>query len=292
MADLKISFFMIVTDRDMVIADHAVRSYARLRGIPFELIIYSNWVLSSLRTRYFPRWRAFDFVRIIENEWQTDERKPTDRRLWGPFDLAWTIWDRELKAIPTPYVATVDADFEILDARFIPVMLDRLDRNPRLAAMSTEYDPLKPEVRDTYSGQVIRLNERWHTWFCIYRREALQIPVSHEYYEEPIAGGGPAALNVWDDAGRLQQALKETYGWELAALAAAYDTCFIHYGAFSHNRHLDERNIRLYRTLKILRKRGLYGRRDLLSRGIAKVLDDAIFGRVDRSTYVSGWAIK
>lgn len=123
MDDVKITFFMIVTDPDLVIADYAVRSYAKIRHLNFTLRIYSNWVSSSLKKRYFPRWRKFSFVEIVDPEWHSDENKPNDPRLDGPFEHCDTIWDRELKKISTPYYATVDADFEILDGRFVPVML-------------------------------------------------------------------------------------------------------------------------------------------------------------------------
>jgi hypothetical protein len=169
MDDVKITFFMIVTDRDMVIADYAVKSYAKIKGIPFKLRVYSNWISSALKQKYFPVWHQFEFVEIVENEWQTDDKKPLDHTLEGPFELGATIWDRELKKIQTPYHATVDADFEIIDAKFIPIILDKLDANPNLVAISTDYSPTEPESYDSYSDEVICLNERWHTWFCIYR---------------------------------------------------------------------------------------------------------------------------
>ena len=110
MNHIKITFFMIVTDPDVIIADYALRSYAKIKGIAFKLLVYSNWVSSSLKQRFFPEWRKFDFVEIIENEWQTDANKPTDRRLHGPYERYDTICSRELRKIDTPYHATADAD--------------------------------------------------------------------------------------------------------------------------------------------------------------------------------------
>src|SRR5215510_3210197 len=124
MDGVKVVFFMIVTDRDIVVADYAVRSYRKIQGISFKLRIYSNWISEALKRKYFSQWSQFPFVEIMENEWQTDAKKPLDRRvLWGPFELAYTIWDRELRRINAPYIATVDADFEILDGRFVSSML-------------------------------------------------------------------------------------------------------------------------------------------------------------------------
>ena len=294
MDNVKITFFMIVTDPDIVIADYAVNSYAKLQGVRFKLRIYSNWVSSSLKKRYFPRWRKFSFVEIVEREWQTDENKPTDRRLEGPFERCDTIWDRELKKIDTPYYATVDADFEILDAKFVPVMLARLDSDPNLVAMSTDYTPTVTDHYDSYSNEVICLNERWHTWFCIYKRAALQCEVSHAYQEE--IRDGAVRRTAWDTTGYFQKALKEDYGFELAVLDPKYQSCFIHYGAFSKNRNINEWNVGLYRRLQILRRRGLFGhdnglvgKVDHWMKKSGNFLNRLCFGHIDRSKYWPGW---
>jgi len=294
MDDVKITFFMIVTDPDLVIADYAVRSYAKIEALRFTLRIYSNWVSSSLKKLYFPRWRKCPFVEIIEHEWQTDQNKPTDRRLEGPFERCDTIWDRELKKIDTPYYATVDADFEILDAKFVPVMLARLDDDPNLVAMSTDYSPTVTDHHDAYSNEVICLNERWHTWFCIYMRAALKCEISHAVHVEALSG--PVRYKSWDTSGYFQKALKESHGFELAVLDPSFQPCFIHYGAFSKNQDINERNVALYRRLQIFRKRGFFGRSEHLAgklddwvKKAAKILDKLWFGQVDRSRYWPGW---
>ena len=294
MGNVKITFFMIVTDPDLVIADYAVRSYAKIKDLRFALRIYSNWASFSLRNVYFPRWRKFSFVEILENEWQNDSNKPTDRQLEGPFEKCDTIWDRELKKIDTPYHATVDADFEILNAKFVPIMLARLDNDPDLIAISADYTPTIADHYDSYSNEVICLNERWHTWFCVYKREALQCQVSHAYHEE--VGRGPVRRTAWDTSGYFQRALKDDYGFDLAVLEPKYKPCFIHYGAFSKNRNINEWNVGLYRRLQILRRRGLFGQENGL---VGKVdhwmkkagnrLDRLCFGHIDRSKYWPGW---
>lgn len=286
MSDIKITFFMLVTDRDIVIADAAVRSYTKIRNIPFKLQVYSNWISSHFKKKYFPDWRKFEFVEIIDYEWQTDNQKPTDPRLEGPFEKCATIWDRELKKIQTPYHATVDADFEILDPKFISVMLKELDSNSGLVAMSTDYAQKNPQYYDTYSDKVICLNERWNTWFCIYKREALQCEVSHAYYEEIVPGS--AYPNVWDETAYFQKALKEIHGFELACLDSKYQHCFIHYGAFSKNVTINEKNVALYRQMQILRKR-LFGNDNVFAKKVGDVLKRIIFGKMNRSKNVDGW---
>src|SRR5919109_419404 len=290
MDGVKITFFMIVTDPDLVIADYSVKSYAKIKDLRFKLRIYFNWVSSSFKKRYFPRWRRFPFVEIVEPEWQTDQNKPTDRRLEGPFEKCDTIWDRELGKIDTPYYATVDADFEILDGRFVPFMLAQLDSGPNLVAMATDYTPTVQEHYDSYSNEVICLNERWHTWFCIYKRDALQCEVSHAVHVEALSG--PVRYKSWDTSGYFQKALKENYGFELAVLDPKYQSCFIHYGAFSKNRNINEWNVGLYRRLQILRRRGLFGHDNGLIGKVAhwmkksgNLLDRVCFGYIDRSKY-------
>src|SRR5262245_28616810 len=294
MGEIKIIFFMIVTDPDVIIADYAVKSYAKIVGVTFKLRIYSNWISSFLKARYFPQWRRFSFVEIVEPEGQTDDNKPNDRRLEGPFEKCDTIWDRELKKIDTPYHATVDADFEILDARFVPLMLGRLDNDPRLVAMSTDYSPMISDHYESYSNQMMCLNERWHTWFCIYKRAALRCEVSHAVHAEVLPGS--VRPELWDTSGYLQQALRANHGFELAFLDPKYQSCFIHYGAFSKNRDINNWNVGWYRCLQIMRQRGLFGqyngaigKMDHFVKKAANFANLIWFGHVDRSKYWPGW---
>jgi hypothetical protein len=294
MENVKVTFFMIVTDPDAVIADYAVKSYAKITDVSFRLRIYSNWLSAFVKDRYFDRWRKFSFVEIVDPLWHADDKKPSDRRLEGPFERCDTIWDRELKQIETSYHATVDADFEILDARFVPIMLEQLDRDPELVAMSTDYTPTIPNHHDSYSNEVIWLNERWHTWFCIYKRAALQCEVSHAYHEE--VRDGPVRRTAWDTSGYFQKMLKENHGFRLAALDPTYQPCFIHYGAFSKNRNINERNVAVYHQLQILRKKGIFGRTsgvlakiDNLAKKSGHLFDRLCFSHIDRSKYWPGW---
>jgi hypothetical protein len=279
---------MIVTDPDIIIADYAVKSYAKIKDIPFKLRIYSNWISIALKQRYFPAWKKYDFVEIEENNWQLDENKPTNRHLEGPFETMGAIFDRELKKIDTPYYATVDADFEILDANFINIMLAHLDANPGIIAMSTEYTH-KKEVYDTYSNEVIILNERWHTWFCIYKRESLKCAISHAFHEEIVSS--KVRRNDWDCSGYFQKDLKDTYGYEIAVLDPIYPSSYIHYGAFSKNRELERKNIGLYRILQIIRTRGFFGKRNAISSKFANYWYRIFFGKVDRKHFWPGWGV-
>src|SRR2546423_1696208 len=46
----EVTFFMIVTPRDVVIADYAIRSYARVDDLDFTLLVYSNYLLPEQYT--------------------------------------------------------------------------------------------------------------------------------------------------------------------------------------------------------------------------------------------------
>jgi hypothetical protein len=280
-AGAKITFFMPVTDRDAVIADYAIASYRKIKGIPFRLRIYSNWLSPAVKQHYFPRWRRHPFVDLMENEWQREAERPRGEGLEGPYFKCGQLWDSELKKIETPYHATVDADFEILDGRFVNAMLDALDADPKLIAMSTDYSPRDERYYDTYNAEYIQHNERWHTWFCIYKREALAFPVSHLRHVEAESG---APKNVWDEGGYFQKALVDR-GYRLAALDRRFRDCFIHYGAFSKNKDITRTNVAAYRRIRIFRKTGLFGVKTRFLKRSANRLEQAFFGHVDRSEY-------
>src|SRR5579859_2743391 len=61
----EVTFFMIVTPRDVVIADYAVRSYAKIRDLDFSLRVYSNYLLPEQKDYYFPRWEKLPYVDVV-----------------------------------------------------------------------------------------------------------------------------------------------------------------------------------------------------------------------------------
>ena len=248
-----ITFFMLVIDRDVLIADYAVRSFSMIKDFKFKLRIYSNWMTPEHKQKYFERWRKYDYVEIVANDWQDLNNLPPEDTFFGrqgSYERCDPIWDRELRKINTPYCATVDADFEILNPEFVTVMLQSMEDDPGIGVMSVNKCKTGPYY-DTI------LNERMNTWFCVYRKGTLRCSVSHLYYEEWISDKEPK--NTWDSSGFYQKALREIDGWDLATIDGRYGVCFIHYGAFSKNRHLDETNIEIYRLLRILKQVGHNG---------------------------------
>jgi hypothetical protein len=250
----EVTFFMIVTPRDAVIADYAVRSYARIRNLDFHLLVYSNYLLPDQKAYYFPRWQVLDFVEIAANPQHDDDlasirgRIDSDR-LEGPFEYCDPIWDRELRKIDSPFVATVDADFEILRPRFLDIMLRRLRRESDLVGMSTDYSPTEV-VHEPYSGNTIILNERNHTWFCIYKHMAFERShVSQAFHREMLVGA-PVERNCWDSCAYFQKSLRDQ-GLRFDYLHGKYRRDFIHYGAFSKNTTVTRDSVAVFRLFAI-----------------------------------------
>src|SRR5262252_6545567 len=245
---------MIVTPRDVVIADYAIRSYAKIRGLNFRLLVYSNYLLPEQKDYYFPKWSALPFVDIARNAQHDADiaaigTRVNAERLEGPFEYCDPIWDRELRPIQTRYVATVDADFEILRARFVEAMMRRLRAEPDLVAMSTDFSPTDV-VYEPYTGNTIVLNERNHTWFCVYKRQAFEVSdVSQAFHREMLVGA-PVERNCWDSCAYFQKSLRDN-GLRLDSLHGQFRRDFIHYGAFSKNTTVTRDSVAVFRWLAI-----------------------------------------
>jgi hypothetical protein len=260
----RIDLFMIVTPWDACMAKHTVPSYdtiaARHPGL--QLVIYANGLSSADKARLFPDWTARAHVRIHDNTAEGDHALPrrgdimvTTAGLRIPLDGGCEhhdeVWTRELPRLTADYVATCDADFEVLDAGFFDEMVRRLDANPSLAGVATDYSPTKADHWESYSQRSITLHERWHTWCCLYRREALQAGHAHYFHSEDEEG----TMHCYDSAALMQHRLIRS-GWQFECLPDDLQADFIHYGAFSKNVSLSERNLRGFCRLSTLRKVG------------------------------------
>ncbi len=251
----EVTFFMIVTPRDAVIADYAVRSYAKIGGLDFKLLVYSNYLLPDQKAYYFPRWERLPYVEIARNPQHDADiaaigTRINDERLEGPFEYCDPIWDRELHRIQSDFVATVDADFEILRQRFLHVMLARLRRENDLIAMSTDYSPTEVTF-EPYTGNTIILNERNHTHFCVYNSHAFEVSqVSHAFHREMLVGA-PVERNCWDSCAYFQKSLRDQ-SLRLDYLHGQYRRDFIHYGAFSKNTSVTRDSVAVFRMFAIV----------------------------------------
>ena len=267
----KITFFMLVTNRDALIADYCVKSYQSLQKkfndkIPFVLYIYCNCLDDVTKQRYVSQWSRFSYVRIFYSQEKLANIKISasetitspegiDRVRDGWCENYDELWTSELKKFKTDYIATVDTDFEVLRPDFIKNMIDVLDQDPNLIGMSSDYTPAQYARFEPYSGRVINIAERWDTWFCIYKTQAFACSTSSHFYFE---GADPTGEKLcFDSSDYFQHRLITDFGYRFAAVDPKFRKQFIHYGAFSKNRSINEVNIGLYRRLAILRQNGL-----------------------------------
>ena len=297
----EVTFFMLVTDPCALIADYAIRSYRLLEhvNIDFRLRVYGNCLSPLVRDRYFPRWGKLPYVELDDNRAHVTETYPRRGAMIaspegvpftidGNYELCPTVWGRELPKLPTPFVATVDADFEILDAAFVKRALARLKAAPDLAGVSASYGPDRPAHLETYRQRTVFMHQRWDTWFCIYRKSCLDAGVSPFLYEETAVDG---TVHVYDAYSHLQHALL-AQGWRFEAAGPECQNQFIHYTSFGQNQNVTTRTIAAYRRYRILMHRGLIprlgfkGARGRLNRWVGYGVYELFmrrFGGVDRA---------
>jgi len=271
-----VTFFMLLTNRDCLMADCAIKSYSKLWDKKrkfgygdFILFVYCNCLSNTNKEKYIVKWKQFPYVSLFDNE----EKIAAAGTAFQPGQIIVSpegilrkrddfaesydeLWTTELKNFKTPYIVTADADFEILNPDFYFHLMDEIESNPFFIAASTNYDETRL-VFDTYSNRNILLHERSHTWFCIYKREAFdKSNVSHFYYEENNDG----MIHAYDSAALFQSRLREK-GFGFYTLPKSYCNSFIHYGAGSKNKSLTEKNFKFYRAASILTECGLLHRK-------------------------------
>jgi hypothetical protein len=293
---------MLVTNRDCVVAHHSILSYRKLWKTydSFVLEVYANCLKAEEKARYFPEWQKLPYVSIRDNEANRKLVRRKGARFLSPEGRPFQyegscehydeVWTREHQLAKTPFWATVDADFELLAPQFILEMMNTLRADPGLAGISTDHGATA-DVFDTYSKEVIRLNERWHTWCCIYRRETGRYlrEVSSFYWETILPEG---LRHAFDSYAKFQQHLIRA-GYRMASLPGRFQNQFIHYGAFSKNKSVSEKNAFLYRHLAIAAKRGvplpLFGKLNRLIRPIAYRLLNRLYSGAIAERKVYDW---
>lgn len=273
----KVTLFMLVTNRDCMIADYAISSYKKIYAIKkefgykdFILFIYMNCLSPDNKKRYQSKWASYPYTTLFDNSSRIDNSAPPypGQPIISPEGIKRTrddyaesydeLWTTELKKFTSPFIATVDADFEVLHADFYFYLLNQLKENKSYIGASTSYSPTT-YLFDTYSQRNILLHERNHTWFCIYRKEAFQTSnISHYYYEEP---GDDGTVLAFDSAAYFQHDLRANHKLKFIALPDEYASSFVHYGASSKNRSLTEKKIKFYRFAFLSTSAGIiYGK--------------------------------
>lgn len=306
MKNARITFFMLVTSKDILIADYAINSYRKINTerLPYKLFIYANCLSKNQKDEYFNKWKKNPHVEIFDNEEKVKHMnikkhdiiispEGVERIREEQNENYDELWTTELKKISTDFYATVDADFEILKPDFIYQMIAYLDENKNTMAMSTDYHQTLYNIYESYCESYVNLWERWNTWFCIYKKETHKCNISHFFYREENPNGIPT---FYDSASLFQKKMKEIFGWELASLDTKHQNEFIHYAAFSKNLSINRGNISLYRRLRIIRKVGILNFQKLaflneninkLSKKVSNRLYKVLFKNVDneRATY-------
>lgn len=262
----KLTLLMIITPTDFAIARYSLGALRKhIRSLSdCSLLIYQNglseqqereiatitngteWLLISNRTALL---NDIDNMKVGK-QYVTDQGATALRE--GLYENGAEIWSRELVRLDLPLVGIIDADFEIFDPSFVPEMMAVFANDDKLAIFATEHSQTQ-EYFETYSQENARVMERWHTWFCIYRKAALEQnhDFSYKEFQDEISG----IPIKYDHSAWLQKILLE-YGWCGHALPRENYWKYLHYGAFSKNRSLSGAKLKIYRFFRILRHNG------------------------------------
>jgi len=269
--DKSITFLMLVTDKDCMFGDYAIKSFNKIykqlkenERSNFTVFIYLNNVNKNHKARYLPEWSKLPYTSVFDNTEKIKLAKPkAGEIIVSPENIIKyrddenenydEIWSTELSKFKSDYIATVDADFEILNADFYFRLINQLEDVNCIGA-STSYSKTE-YCYDSYSGRNIFLHERNHTWFCIYKKEAFELSKrSHFYYEKKTAEN---EVYAYDSAAYFQEDLRVNSKKTFTHLPIDYHNSFIHYGAGSKNKSINHRNLALYRNIFILTNVGL-----------------------------------
>ncbi|MBE5318196.1 hypothetical protein IM793_03420 [Pedobacter sp. MR2016-19] len=264
-----ITFFMLVTNRDCMFGDYGVKSFKKIydrlnhsEKQHFKLFIYLNALTPENLNEYAVKWAAYPYVQIFDNTEKIRTKnfvagetisspEGIDRVRDDINENYDELWTSELPKFNTDYIATVDADFEVLDAEFYFHLLLAL-QNPDCLFASTCYNETA-FCFDSYSSRNMHLYERNHTWFCIYKKEAFELSKRSHFYYEEIRDG---EVHAFDSAAYFQNELRKIPGKKFYHLPNKYQANFIHYGAGSKNISINKSNISFYRKLMITCKIG------------------------------------
>lgn len=256
---------MIVTPRDFPITKYTVAALGRAvrSHDTFSAVIFCNGLsqaqIASLAglVRKYPRLSIEDnsaYLASIRKNLQVGtfvQASGSVEERQGFFETAPEIWSRELYRLAAEYVVMFDPDFEILDDIFVHEIIEGLSSNNKIGFYSTNFADSR-ECFEIYSRENAIIVRRFHTWFCAYRREALEKYHDFSYFEDR---SGPIPVK-YDHSAMLQEVLIERHGYLGKSLSGEHADRFLHYGAFSQNRSLRGLRLWLYRLVRIGRHSG------------------------------------
>jgi len=107
-----IQFFMLVTNRDTLLACHSIKSYEKLIPVltnyDWKLVVYCNSLKDEFKKTYVEEWKKLDYVEIVDN---VNYVNPDDlipgtsvyseegwpKRVEGKFEPCGVVWTREFR---------------------------------------------------------------------------------------------------------------------------------------------------------------------------------------------------
>ena len=264
---MNVMLLMIITPPDSHIAKFAVKRLSKALNEKVNLSIYFNGLPPREQRKIRKLVQHNRHVRIRDNYPEISANKESiaaqvgkpvvtasgraSEMREGLYEPQAEIWSSELvRFMEFDLVGIVDPDFEIFEANFIDEILEAFAKDERLGFLSVDYSP-SVEFYDSYSREHCILQERYHTWFCVYRRRALELENDFYFHEERSG-----KVRKWDHSAKLQEALKARHGFSGSVLPQEQGWKFLHYGAFAQNRSLTGGKLRVYRALRIGRHNG------------------------------------
>lgn len=263
---MKLMLLTIVCPPDLFISEYAIKSMIPALSDSINLTVFFNGVSPSdqdlikmkIDCGYINYVSNYDRINNEINtisdqvgKYYKTETGALEKRE-GLYENGGAIWSRELiKFKEWDLVGIVDSDFEVFEPDFIPMIVNEFIVNPTLGFYSTDFGE-DTQGYDSFSNQQAVFKKRYHTWFCIYRREALEKYPHFGYVEEKRDG----LMHKWDHSAKLQEVLAESYGYVGACLEKRDRWKFIHYGAFAKNRSLNHDKLKKYRIMRIGKHNG------------------------------------
>lgn len=279
--------FMIITPPDIGIACYTVKALKKLlkQTDDISIVLYFNGlsiseeeIISNIvdeNNKFIIKSNKGKINEIKNNisigkYYVTDQGKKELRQ--GLYENASEIWSRELIRLDSPVVGIIDADYEVFDINLIKTMLSKFDNTNNLGFFSIDHSNQK-KVYDTYSKQDAILMPRYHTWLCLYRKDALYI--CHDFTFKEYNDIESEMIIKYDHSSWLQEKLNNK-GWCGAFIENEEKLNGIHYGAFAKNKELYGYKLFFYRIIRIMRYNGF--RYIIRSTIISKII--SIIGRI------------
>jgi len=266
---ISFSFIMVVTPADFYIAIYSIKALKKIIGIKnIKIKIFANGLTRLQENKISFIIRKWNNVTLDSNrKYIAQNKKEIQSEIGRTFydengrpelreglcEPCGSVWERELLKFNSDFVGMIDADFEILDSTFFLKMINDLNKNPNIGIYSsdftekTEYNNTYTTLDNTYSSSKTILMPRYHTWFCVYKRELLNIDSDFSYLEKKKGN----ILYTYDHTAKLQEKFINNYNVESRYSGLETYWCYLHYGAFAKNQTLKGFTLFFYRILRL-----------------------------------------